>query len=256
MKGLVNTWWWDLRKMTWGGWRTGGSFVWEVMTVLHTEPKGTGLELGILKYDPYQYNEELWQAMRKRRKKIFYKNSLEFWPFYPPRSNPDPMAKSHLNSMVDKLTFHIHTPFSQTNRAFPCVWITQECAYLPVNTAISGFADGTEPECSLVFRFYALIVGWECECYKIGGNLILTRKIEHLCAPHPNNCTSRSSLQASTSLCLHMDHLRIWWKCRSGAAPEILCFEVGPTWCWCCKIPGPHFEQWGPGGDGLNLACT
>lgn len=163
--------------------------------------------------------------MRKRRKKIFYKNSLELWPFYPPRSNPDPMAKSHLNSMVDKLTFHIHTPFSRTNRAFPCVWITQECAHLPVNTAISGFADGTEPECSLVFRFYALIAGWECEYHKIGGNLILTGKIKHLRALRPNNCTSGSSLQASISPCLHMDHLRIWWKCRSGAAPEILCFE-------------------------------
>lgn len=61
--------------------------------------------------------DRLWEK-EERREKTFYKNHLEFWPFYPPRSNPDPMANSHLNSMVNKLTVRVHTPFSQTSKAF------------------------------------------------------------------------------------------------------------------------------------------
>lgn len=179
--------------MTWGAWWTRGHDCPSHRTKGHQ-----GLNWGSLNMICVCIMRN-WQAVRKRREKIFYKNSLEFWPFYPPRSNPDPMANSHLSSMVNKLTFRIHTPFSQTNKAFLYVWITQECTHLPVNTAISGFADGTEPALSLVFRFYALIACWECECHKIGGHPILTRKIDQVHSLHPNNSTSMSSLQASTA---------------------------------------------------------
>lgn len=128
--------------------------------------------------------------------KTFCGNSLGFWTFYPWKHNPDPMAKSHLNfNELGK----VNIQFSQTNKMFPCVWITKGCTHLSVNTAIWAFGEVLlQRERFLVFRFCAPMADCECESCSIGWNPLRTGH-RGLAVPVTSNSISWCSPEVSAS---------------------------------------------------------